>query len=110
MRKMSGDASAVALSLARTDPFPFAGDEALLCGANAVIAAAAMCLQIRPSCAMRTWKSGQVQEPVPCGSSFTLLAVPLLLVTMNSGKSPATRRRLVFISSTARAQRLPAFD
>src|SRR5947208_11063642 len=29
---------------------------------------------------------------------------------MNSGKSPATRRRLVFISSTARAQRLPAFD
>jgi len=72
MRKMSGDASAVALSLARTDPFPFAGDEALLCGANAVIAAAAMCLQIRPSCALRTWKSGQVQEPVPCGSSFTL--------------------------------------
>src|SRR5580700_3287429 len=29
---------------------------------------------------------------------------------MNSGKSPATRKRLVFISSTARAQRLPAFD
>src|SRR5579884_3062719 len=29
---------------------------------------------------------------------------------MNSGKSPATRRRLVFISSTARAQRFPAFD
>ena len=69
---MSGDTSAVAVSIARTDPFPLAGDEALLCGAHVVIAAAAMCLQIRPSCAMRTWKSGQVQEPVPCGSSFTL--------------------------------------
>src|SRR6266478_2260406 len=110
MRKMSGDASAAAVSVTRTDPFPFAGEEALLCGANAMIAAAAMCLQIRPSCAMRTWKSGQVQEPLPCGSSLTLYAVPLLLVTMNSGKSPATRRRLVFISSTAWAQRLPAFD
>src|SRR5579883_2791023 len=29
---------------------------------------------------------------------------------MNSGKSPATCRRFDFISSTARAQRLPAFD
>src|SRR5207244_11805778 len=96
--------------LSRTYSVQFAGDDALLCVANAVIAAEEMCLQIRPSCSMRTWKSGQVQEPVPCGSSFTLLAVPLLLVTMNSGKSPATRRRLVFISSTARAQRLPAFD
>src|SRR5579883_1710829 len=110
MRKMSGDASAVAVSFTRTAPFPFLGEEMAACGANAVIAAAAMCLQIRPSCAMRTRKSGQVQEPLPCGSSFTLYAVPLLLVTMNSGKSPATRRRLVFISSTARAQRFPAFD
>jgi hypothetical protein len=72
MRKMSGDASAVAVAFAPTDPFPFAGEEALVCGANAVIAAAAMCLQIRPSSAMRTWKSGQVQEPLPSGSSFTL--------------------------------------
>src|SRR6266849_6956500 len=64
--------SAAAVSVARTDPFPFAGEEPLLCGANAVIAAAAMCLQIRPSCAVRTWKSGQVQEPLPCGSSLTL--------------------------------------
>src|SRR5215469_14085006 len=62
-----------------------------------------MCLQIRPSCAMRTWKSGQVQEPLPCGSSLTLYPVPLLLVTTNSGKSPSTCRRFVFISSTARA-------
>ncbi len=69
---MSGDTSAVAVSFALTAPFPFAGDETLTCGANEVIAAAAMCLQIRPSCAMRTWKSGQVQDPLPCGSSFTL--------------------------------------
>ena len=39
---MSGDASAAALSLARTDPFPFAGEEVLVCGANALIAAAAI--------------------------------------------------------------------
>src|SRR5579883_2356821 len=110
MRKMSGDASAVAVSFTRTAPFPFLGEEMAACGANAVIAAAAMCLQIRPSCAMRTRKSGQVQEPLPCGSSFTLYAVPLLLVTMNSGKSPETCRRFDFISSTARAQRFPAFD
>src|SRR5438874_10239261 len=65
MRKMSGATSAVAVPFPLTDPFPFADDETPTCGANAVIAAAAMCLQIRPSCAMRTWKSGQVHEPVP---------------------------------------------
>jgi len=63
---MSGDTSAVAVSIARTDPFPLTAEEALLCGANAVIAAAGLCLQIRPSSAMRTWKSGQVQEPFAC--------------------------------------------
>src|SRR5438309_8230307 len=109
MRNTSGDASAVWVPFAfMVDPL--AGDGAWTCGAKAVIAAAAMCLQMRPSCAMRTWKSGQVQVPLPCGSSFTLYPVPLLLVTTNSGKSPDTCRRFVFISSTARAQRLPAFD
>src|SRR5207302_10534012 len=105
-----GATAAVAVPFPLTDPFPFADDETPTCGANAVIAAAAMCLQIRPSCAMRTWKSGQVHEPVPWRSSLTLYATPLLLVTMNSGKSPETCRRFVFISSSARPQRLPAFD
>src|SRR5437667_11475750 len=87
MRNTSGDASAVWVPFAfMVDPL--AGDGAWTCGAKAGIAVAAMCLQMRPSCAMRTWKSGQVQVPLPCGSSFTLYPVPLLLVTTNSGKSP----------------------
>ena len=39
---MSGDTSAVVVSLALTAPFPFAGDETLTCGANEVIADAAI--------------------------------------------------------------------
>ena len=105
---MSGDTSEVRSPFVLVDSLVDDGGRTR--GTSEVIAAAAMCLQMQSSCAMRIWKSGQVQEPLPSWSSFTWYPVPLLLVTTNSGKSPDTVRRFSFISSTARPQRLPAFD
>src|SRR4051794_15010448 len=50
MRKMSGVTSAEPFPFARTAPFPFEDNEMPTCGAIEVIAPAAMCLLIRPSC------------------------------------------------------------